>query len=225
MQTIEIVVPTRNRIEKLLRMLESVKPAARDFPIRITIVCDGDRDTARLLPPPGWVDFKVIFSDGHNGAVYCRNLATAEAEDAVLYATDDIAFEKESIEAAAKASLLCFPEDDGVVGFSQTGNGKYSPAGVALVGKNFLAHYPKKELFFPGYFHFACQEVYRAAVARGRFFFCQDARLVHFHPSFDRDEADETHKEARKHRGKDKALSFTRDGAGLTWGTGTEAAR
>ena len=225
MQAIEIVVPTRNRIDKLMRMIESIRPAAGAVPVRVTVVCDGDAATARILPPPGWDGFKVVLSPGHQGAVYCRNLATAEAEDAVHYATDDIAFEVGSIEAAARAMAEHFPGDDGVVGFSQTGNGRYSQAGVALVGKTFLARYPGKKLFFPGYFHFACQEVLRAAWQFDAFFFCEDARLVHFHPSFDRAQADRTHREARVNRMKDKSVSFSRDAAGLCWGTGTEAAK
>jgi glycosyltransferase involved in cell wall biosynthesis len=225
MRAIEVIVPTRNRLVKLRRMIESVPLTADGRPVTVTIVSDGDVETVVALR--GLVDphLEIRYVEKHRGAVYCRNLATQRAKDAVLYATDDIEFGPQSIEAAARMMAEKFPDDDGIVGFAQTGNGKYSRAGVALVGQAFLRRYPGKNLFFPGYFHFACQEVLRAALTLDRFAFCEEAKLVHFHPSFDRNFVDHTHVEARKYRGRDKGLSFQRDSQGLTWGIGKEAAQ
>lgn len=225
MSPIEVIVPTRNRREKLIRMMNSVPAEAAGVPVEIVIVCDGDRKTEQFLLSLGNPSIRIYLVAEHRGAVYCRNLATRESAGSVLYATDDIEFENGAIETAAKELAVRFPDEDGVVGFAQSGNGKYSPAGVALVGRAFLGRYPNRELFFPGYFHFACQEVLRAAETLGRFYFCESARLVHFHPSFDTSQKDSTHREARVHRGRDKELSFVREAAGLTWGIGAESAR
>ena len=225
MSPIELIVPTRNRREKLVRMLNSVPAEANGAPVEVVIVCDGDRETERFLLSLGNPAFRVVLVAEHRGAVYCRNLATSVSRGAVLYATDDIEFEKGAIDRAARELAERFPDEDGVIGFAQSGNGKYSHAGVALVGRAFVARYPGRQLFYPGYFHFACQEVLRAAETLGRFYFCEAARLVHFHPSFNAGHKDRTHVEARVRRGRDKTLSFSREAAGLTWGIGREAAR
>jgi len=140
------------------------------------------------------------------------------AEDAVLYATDDIEFKPGAIEAAAESMREHFPDDDGVVGFNQIGKQSFSRTGVALVGQRFLCRYPERKLFYPGYFHFSCQEIDRLASKLGKFHFDERAKLYHYHPNWDRDEMDKTHEEARVHRGKDLRLSRKRRAEKLIWG-------
>lgn len=224
MKRIDLFAPTRNRRLKLGRMLASL-PNRQLFKretgidLVVTIVCDGDLETSReLLSMDGAVD-RVLYLARQHGSVAARNLITQTVDDALLYATDDIEFKPAALEAAARAMQRQFLDDDGVVGFVQVGTPKYSRVGVALIGQKFLRRYPDRKLFFPGYWHFSCQEIERLAAGLHRLFLCPEAVVHHHHPSFEPDERDSTHVEARARRVKDKAISSARAAKGLTWGS------
>ena len=219
MKHIDLIIPTRHRWGKLQRCLRSMPRVLSQIELNIIIICDGDRETARNLMASnnGQID-QIILVVSHSGAVFCRNLMTQCAEDAVLYATDDIEFKPGAIEAAAESMKEHFPDDDGVIGFNQIGKQPFSKTGVALVGQQFLCRYPEKKLFYPEYFHFSCQEIDRLASKLGKFYFEERAKLYHYHPGWVRNEWDETHSEARRCRGKDLKLSSERRARKLIWG-------
>lgn len=215
MKQITIVIPTRDRIKKLKKTIESIP---FEWWIDILIVCDGDRNSYNTIK--SWHDqqIDVRLVEENKGAVYCRNSVMQEIKDGVLYATDDIIFEPNSIENAFNAFNAHFPDDDGVVGLVITKVPNYHLTGVALVGKKFLDRYPNRELFYPGYFHFSCQEVYWLAKKYGKFHQEKTAVVQHYHPSFHKEEMDETHREARIHKARDMALIKERQAKGLIWG-------
>jgi len=161
---------------------------------------------------------QIIFVQKHSGSVFCRNLATQCAEDAVLYATDDIEFKLHAIEAAVKSMADHFPDGDGIIGFNQIGKQGFSKSGVALVGQKFLCRYPNRQLFCPEYFHFSCQEIERLGDKLNRIVLEEDASLIHYHPGWNHAEMDRTHNEARICREKDLKLSSKRRARGLIWG-------
>ncbi len=222
MKHIDIIIPTRNRWKKLCRCLDSIIFDVPKVTISLVIICDGDTDTANRLisiqkMKGNHID-QVICTREQKGSVYCRNLATQCAEDAVLYATDDIEFKAGAIEAAVEAMHKRYPDDDGIVGFNQTGNKGFSKAGVALVGQKFLKRYPNRKLFYPKYFHFSCQEIERLGNHLGKIHLEEKAELIHYHPSFNHGEVDETHREARVHRKADLEISIPRRQNHKIWG-------
>ena len=219
MKHIDIVIATRNRYEKLKKMLKSIP----DKPyIEVNIICDDENDTLGKIIEEAEIIKRLNIGILHafkdrRGAVFCRNYAIQYCEDGVLYATDDMTFEPNSIENALNAFSSHFPDDDGVVGFVQIPD-NFHPTGVALVGQKFLQRYPDKRLFWPGYHHFACQEVYWLASKLGKFHQEKTAVIKHYHPAFFKEEMDKTHREARIHREKDHALMRERQAKGLIWG-------
>ena len=219
MKYIDLIIPTRNRWEKLQRCLRSIPQKIPQVELNIIIICDGDRETAMNLMTSnnGQVN-RVVLIAKHSGAVFCRNLMTQCAEDAVLYATDDIEFKPSAIEAATDAMREHFADDDGVIGFNQIGDQGFSKTGIALVGQKFLCRYPGKKLFYPEYFHFSCQEIERLASKLGRLHLEERAKLYHYHPNWVRSEMDRTHQEARIYRGKDLKISRERRAHKLMWG-------
>ena len=210
---ITVLVSTRNRRAKLLRMIASLPSSAAGREVRPLVVCDGDEATFRALPVP----IATLLVPEWSGQTRCRNLALERIRGPVVYATDDIVFRPGAIEAAAAQMGILFPAWDGVVGFTQEGN-RFNPAGVALVGEPFIARYPGRHLFFDGYFHFAAQEVHRAALKLGLFSLCSKAVVYHYHPNHHSEEMDRTHQDARIHKARDMALKSRREAAGLTWG-------
>lgn len=215
---ISIVIPTRNRIEKLRRTLDSIPGRCLYGEIEVIVVCDGDKKSFDSLRDNPRINRAVLVA-AHRGAVYCRNIVTQQLDNPFIYATDDIVFLPGAIKNAELALREHFPDNDGVIGFMQTGN-KFHPTGVALVGETFLYRYPEKKLFFPEYYHFACQEIHWLAEKLGKFYQCQSAIVQHFHPINMPEEMDRTHVEARIFKDEDMKLKAQREATGLIWGDG-----
>lgn len=213
MQYVDLIVPTRGRHAKLAKMLDSVPREAAGKHINVIVAFDADERLGH-----GRINQVFVIAGKRIGSVAIRNRVTPLALDAVLMATDDVVFWMGAIEAAIRAMEERFPDGDGVVGFNQVNHKSFSGTGVCLVGQKFLRRYPDKKLYYPGYFHFACQEIERLAASLGKFWLEPEARLFHAHPSTGDGEMDRTHREARVHRAKDMAISKQRREAGLTWG-------
>jgi len=219
MKHIDLIIPTRNRWEKLQRCLNSIPKEIPGTKLNVIIICDGDLQTAkRLLESENGQISRIVYVREQQGSVFCRNLMTQCAEDAVLYGTDDIEFRADAIEAAIEAMITQFPDGDGIIGFSQGKKQGYSPTGVALIGQKFLQRYPQRKLFYPGYFHFSCQEIERLGTKLEKLYLERNAEVIHYHPSFNHQEKDETHKEARVKRDADRKISMNRRKNHLIWG-------
>jgi len=230
MKQVTIVIPTRNRYEKLLRTIESI-PYLENT--NIEIFFDGDVEGYNRLCESELnmnslkgTMLGINYSTKHIGSVACRNAVLqlklflsekSATDDGVLYATDDVIFQTGSIEAAFEAFNHRFPDDDGVIGFMQV-PGSFHKTGVALVGRSFLQRFPRKQLFHPGYFHFACQEIFDLAEKYGKFGQCEEAVIEHKSPGQFKAEMDRTHKDARICRFEDIELMNKRQKAGLIWG-------
>lgn len=215
MKHIDIVIPTRGRKAKVIQTLNSIFhiPA---IDVSVVIVEDGER--LRIYNPGG---ITVLSLPRHSGAVVARNYAIPHFSDGVLYATDDIEFQASTFAAARELFNKRFPDDDGVVGIGQTR--EHNPAGVALVGRKFLDRYPGRMLFYPGYYHFACQEVHWLAEKVGKWAYLDGPWVHHHHPCFEKDQENQTHFEARKHQTKDQQIQKQRKAKGLIWGYGDES--
>lgn len=225
MKHITIVIPTRNRCKRLARTLDNIP---RVEYIDIQIVCDGDRVTYDYLLERRSEDSalsKIVLLMGHHGSVHCRNLLIPNVVDGLLYGTDDILFEENVIQRAFEFFNQKFPDDDGVVGFKQD-LPWYSKSATGLVGRKFLLRYPGKRLFYPKYFHFACQEIERLTdtIESQKCVFAtrDDLQLKHAHPSVDKKYRDTTHRDARLHAKEDHSLSSSRRAKKLIWGLSNE---
>jgi len=206
-------------MEKLEKTLASIPDL--DY-IDIIIICDNDYDTYGYIRSlKNQKIFAVMALASHQnfiGSVACKNLYTPDVVDGLLYGTDDIIFKENAIQNAFIRFNESFPDNDGVVGFIQEGN-SFHPTGVGLVGQKFLQRYPDKKLFFPGYFHFACQEIYDLCnKIGGKFIQAKDAVVLHKHPCNYKEEMDQTHQDARIKKREDHAMIAKRKAEGLIWG-------
>lgn len=223
MRHIDIIIPTRNRYEKLCRCLDSIPKIAGGIKIEVAVICDGDNETAdKLMGHNDGLITRVTLVREHRGSVYCRNLITQSTEDALIYATDDIEFKEGAIDAAVEAMHKYFPDEDGVIGFNQVNAKSFSIAGVGLVGQKFLRRYPNRKLFYPRYFHFSCQEIERLGNKLNRIKLEEKAAILHYHPAKNLSERDTTHIEARRDRMKDRQISSQRRADKIIWGDDSE---
>lgn len=213
MKHITIVIPTRNRWDRLRKALGS---CIGEPNVDVIVACDGDLETFEKLLRLRAHNLVAINLDGHRGATASRNEVMHIVGDGLLYATDDIVFQPRSIQRALERFNIAFPDDDGVVGFAQ--DQAHHPSGVALMGKTFRERYPEGKPFCPEYWHFACQEIEWLASKLKKFVYAADAVVAHASPNQFKELMDQTHKDARLHKERDMRLKAQRKQAGQIWG-------
>lgn len=222
MKEITLVIPTRDRVSKLDRCLDSIGRDKIEFPFKVVVVCDGCEKTRDRFSGDQRVD-QVIFIAGHHGSVFCRNHASSSCNDGFSWGTDDVIYEDGFFNRAIESYSERFPDDDGVLGFNVLNNRhrvrkmSQSICGLGLVGKKWLERYPQKMLLFPGYFHFSIQEVATLGTRLDKIYLDMGLKVYHLSPAAG-EPADRTHIEARKYRAKDKQLFRERCAKGLIWG-------
>jgi|WetSurSiteA1Bulk_404760.scaffolds.fasta_scaffold00047_33 hypothetical protein len=217
MLAIKLIVATRNRLNKLYRMLDSLAAAAKAVAIEPFIIFDADPIGYDRYIMSGGSESSALLVNEHRGSVYCRNLAMKHIEQSsIIFAVDDIIFTPGSIDQAADELERLF-SGDGVIGFSQIGVPNWHPSGITMIGAPFIDRYPNKIIFCPQYYHFAAQEIFSFASKLKRFHLSK-ALIYHYHPSWHRDEADKTHNEARKHKAEDQRMKIARAKKKLIWG-------
>lgn len=210
MDELTVIIPTRNRRDKLQATLDSIPND-----VSVHVVCDGDEETYKRLKKQG---VRCSWHVDRLGSVACRNYALSLGESLhYVCATDDITFRPDAIEAAYKTFQGSFPDGDGVVGFVQEPYG-FHPTGVVLVDHEWLARYPSNMMYMPAYGHFSAQEIHWLADKLGKFVQCKDAVVEHRHPGHEPGQMDTTHKEARVLQEYDRELRRLRQKHGLIWG-------
>lgn len=216
---IDIVIATRNRPDKLEKTIESIPVSAGSIEVFVSLMFDGDHSGFQTWRGSKLANlFQVMYTPQNRGSVWGRNQLFVACEDAVIYATDDMIFKNGSIETAIHDLVKNFLDNDGVIGFNQEGNRKTHPAAVGLVGGPFLKRYKGQALFYPGYFHFACQEIYWHALKLKKFAPSM-ATIIHMNPNIHPDKyMDQTHKDARLKRKADHILMNIRENTGKIWG-------
>lgn len=216
MKSVTIIIPTRNRLKKLLWCLGTIP---REPWVRVIVGCDGDLDTAQALTAlKGDIPHMLVISMEHVGSMELCNLLAPFADDGLLPLCDDMGFHPEALGSAVDRFNDLFPDDDGVLGLHQTGVSSYGPTGVCLMGQKFLCRYPGKRIFNPAYAHFGDGEICRLAQKIKRFEFSGEGIAVHHDH-----EQDQTHKESHRTRGQDRVLKEKRIADGEVWGDDTPA--
>jgi len=227
MKHLDLIIPTRNRLDKLERMLDSIEFSRIQFDFSVIIVTDNDPISAEKMRQDSRVS-KVIEVDSKNGtpigSVYCRNQGTMLAEDGVSWGVDDVVYDgQDFFNIAFEKYNSIFSNDEGVLAFNVLNNKHrvrkpgQSRCGMGMVGQQWLSQYPKKQLFYPGYFHFSCQEIVRLGKKFSKLEFAEELKVYHLSPCAG-EVVDTTHVDARKYRMKDMKVSGDRKNAGLIWG-------
>lgn len=169
-EDIVLVIPTRGEREEgvdrcIVSVLESV---GEDISVSIL-----ENTTGWLKAVNGLVS---IMSDVDN---------IAKSGHHFLMGADDMTFYPGAISSAVEAMDKCFPDTDGVVGFNQVNLDSGScKAGFTLIGRKFLERFKGYDFFCPDYKHYYADTEFLAyAISIGKFHYCKDAQVDHFHHS------------------------------------------
>lgn len=87
------------------------------------------------------------------------------------------------------------------------------------IGLKYTERFINKQVWCPEYKRFyGDRELGDYAKSIGKFYFAENARIVHLHPGFTGEPPDNTHNEVRKYLNKDRVTYFKRQQKSLLWG-------
>ena len=161
------------------------------------------------VAPDGWL------KTANNVIIALRLNSTRSA---FLMGADDMIFHPGAVQIALDAMNERFPDGDGVVGFNQSNLVEHCEAGFTLIGPKFQERFEARGLFCPDYKHYyADTELLKYAKSVDKFYYCEDARVDHYHFSVT-GEKDSTALESQKSRATDIETARKREEQGLLWG-------
>lgn len=186
---VSILIPTKGRPEKLERCIRSI-----DVYCEILVLATAESDITPFIDQDSRVQVFFDF-DKKLSVVACQNELADRARFNLLPLSDDIEFDKGSIQKAIDAIDEKF-DGDGVVAF-HVRNMQCNDDAFLLVGKKFYEETLKRELFHSGYKHFyADTELGKIAKHAKKFFHCNEATMINYHPNAGFQE-DATHQDRR----------------------------
>lgn len=228
MMTLDVVIPTLMREEKLRRTLTSVHTALGvcNFPVNVKVFYSDSEEKERAEKELNfsWLEHMIYGSEDFRAPRFWNDYLRTMEADALCYLTDDVLLDRYCLLIAAEEIKKM--EFDGVVGFNiENRMEEVQPclAAFGLVGKKFADRFPGRAVFCPDYYSlFADVELEKFAKLTGRFRFQGACKLVHFHPAYAPDEADETHLHTRRRISRESAIFEARSTGGLVWGKSFE---
>jgi hypothetical protein len=122
--------------------------------------------------------------------------------DFAILLCDDTELYRDCLDQINRCAETLFPDTDGVIGLNQVnikGGEGTSESAMVAVGRKFIERFGDHPLLCPDYQAFGADtELGKYAQSVGKFKFCEDAKLMHYHPSYFPNEMDETHNALRK---------------------------
>lgn len=215
-----IGIATYKRTEKLQRCLNSIfNSSYKDYEILI-VADNNDVATKDYLAGPNMYKlWDVIVQPSQQFVIGAWNRANREnieikfvednngtkvGFDGFIGLCDDVELTENALENAVLAHKNWFPDGDGVVGFKQDCPGypeyTFKWYGQTLMGREFIERYKQVDyqICCPDYKHFfQDEEMFMYANSMNKFHPEESALLHHYHPSFIREEQDQTHEIVR----------------------------
>ena len=222
--TLDLVVPTRSRLEKLNVCVDSLKEASSNIQEKTNIIIYVDEDeydiTSKTIKQ---VDEIRVLKEEFLAAKFWNNHLKNMTSDILCYLTDDIKMDKYCLKFALEA--LKKLDYDGLVGFNQVnqkGNSNCNAA-FGLFSLKFADRFPNREVFYPEYSAFYLdEELMKYAISINKFIYCEDAKLEHYHPAFTGDKPDSTYFHHRRYKSRDIEIYRRRQEKNLIWGISFE---
>ncbi len=220
--TVDIVIPSLNRIEKLDRCLNSL------------FLADGlDHTTIWLyLSDPVeyqhyWAYFE--FAKGKVNVIYTPEYKVPEfwnshlakmTSDALFTCNDDCEFHKDTIINILNEFEKAYPDYDGVMGIRQSNaiDDQGFEGAFTVIGSKYADRFPDRKVWCPDYYRLhADAEMTNYAKSINKFCYSPKCQIIHWHPAFG-GQIDSTHIKVREYRDYDKKIYRLRQGRKLLWG-------
>lgn len=221
---LDIVIPTRKRLEKLVVCLKSLTHRGVPEGVDIWVYFDTVAEVIQfgmLWPGLRGLVHVESFPDYTAPKLWNYHLKRMQA-DGMMYLNDDVEMLGDGVVVAKNQFVLTFPYYDGVMGFVQANlKGRFdtAPAAFGIVGSKFADGFPERQVFCPEYHHlWIDRELEMAARAKGKFVVAEQVKLNHYHPCLGAQFDDDTHHYIRQWKEQDKKVWEARRAKGWVWG-------
>lgn len=220
---VNIVIPSKNRIEKLENCLNSILKATVNFSdvnIYLFFSEESEKDYFDSVFK-GISNIIINTYKEYKVPEFWNNFVQKYPNDNMIYLNDDVEIFEDTIEKAISIFEYCFPNNDGILGFNQvniTDPNKCLSA-FGMVGYKYPNIFPNRQFLCSDYYRFySDNELFRYSTKINKFYYSEEIKLIHHHPCTDRSLMDSTHKEVREYLKKDKDTFRNRQKKGLLWG-------
>jgi len=221
--TIDIVIPTKWRKDKLNTCLNSLFKAAVDDSVHVYIYFSEAIEHEQyftMFKDISNVHVNLLAKE-YKASEFWNDHLKIMTSDALCYINDDVVFFPETIEKIKQTFWRYFRDGDGVVGLNQLNLNEFKTVEGAFgaIGRKYAERFPDRKVFCEDYNRFYLDfEMMIYAKSINRFYFNTEAQIVHNHPCCNRQFEDATHKDVRRFLNKDKETFEKRKAQGLLYG-------
>lgn len=219
---LDIVIPTKNREDKLNNCLNSIFISCKDIEINLYIYFSIKEEYLKYQTLfSGFENVKIQLLDNYRVPNFWNTHLKNTNSDAMMYINDDVVLFEDTIKNVIEEFNLHFPDYDGVIGLNQLNLNEFETVEGAfgVIGKKYSERFPNSQVFCPDYDRFwADFELWQYAKSINKFYFSRKAQLIHNHPCINRKFEDETHRDVRKYLSKDKQTFQKRKSLNFLWG-------
>lgn len=222
---LDIVIPSRNRIEKLKICITSIKEAIKelsDIETKIIIYIDSKEYAEEIYKEKSniFVDVHIeTLKEEYRAARFWNNYIKNMEADVLCYLNDDVKLDKNCLKYGLEE--LASLDNDGVVGFYQSNQVGTTNCNAAfgLISSEFADLFQDRQIMCPDYYCFYLdEELMKCAQSINKFIGSTKATLEHYHPVFTHQKPDETHKHLRRYKNRDINVYRIRNQKGYIWG-------
>ena len=220
--TLEIVIPSKGRLEKLEKTVNSIFYSARNIPIKLTICFSIHEELEKfniIIGNIPNVSLELIYN--YRVPEFWNTYLNKTDANALCYLNDDVLLLEDTIEVALAEFERVFPNNDGVMGLRQVNiPPKQAVEGAfGIIGKKYTERFPDGQVWCPDYNRFYADfELWQYARKIGKFYFSTISRIEHLHPCTNPKHKDATHDAVRVYLPQDKQTFALRQARGLLWG-------
>lgn len=219
---LEIIIPSKGRVNKLTQCLNSIFISAKNIPVILSLYfsikeeLEHFQEILKEVP-----NINLRFLDNYKVPDFCNKCFKETKADAIFYCNDDILLFDDTLKKAISTFEREFQDYDGILALSQANlpESQEIEGIFAIVGTKFSDRFPRRQLFCPSYYRFRCdKELMLFSQSIGKFRFYPDIKIKHIIPDLKKNIIDETHKEVRSYLIADNLMYEKRKKLGYLWG-------
>ena len=219
---VDIAIPTLNRKDRLNKCISSILKASKTDNIKLNIYFSDPFEMQYYKPYFVQCENVILkMVDWYRVPNFWNSCLKNSEADVLCYLNDDIEVHDGFFEALEQAFKSNYPDYDGVIGIKQDNlvkqNVETLQGAFGAIGLKYADRFPNRQIWCTDYNRFyADKELQLYAESINKFFYCEEAKIDHWHGSFYGE--DETHKKVRLHLQEDKRTFNQRQTMGLLWG-------
>ena len=219
---IDIVIPSIGRQKKLTDSINSILHGIIKNNVRIYLDFSIKTELHYFLRYFASIDqIRLNLNTEYKVPEFWNRYLNTCSGDILVYLNDDILFYPDTISKIESYYLKYFPNLDGIIGFNQS-NLKSSTnveAAFGAIGKNYKKRFLDGKVWCEDYYRlYADKELELFAKSIGKFHYCPEIEIIHYHPAFNKTWEDNTHNDVRKYLAGDRETFKKRQAMGLLWG-------